>query len=613
MLNERPDVDTFRTLPLEVPIVDEPEPPQQIECIAPKRQRTAIRRRELAQIRRHRTVLAIRMEHPPHRTRRRRLHPTSHDHPTIVDRGCPPTTRLVKVQSTRRGLATVDSRGVRLSSRNGTTITRTYPDLVAGVRRVLGGRDAILDGEVVALDESGRPSFGLLQRRMHTQRAGAALVREVPARFFVFDVLSADGADVTGLPYTQRRALLDELVTADDPVVQVLPSWTAADGVDGRVMLELAAEHGLEGVVAKRLSSRYRPGERSPDWIKQPLRVSATVVVAGWIGAPGTMESLLLAAVHPSGGLRYIGHVGTGFTRAGREDPCGNSPQSNAPLPRSQVLPRAGRPATTSDGCTQSCSARCTSASSPPVCVTRAGAVYAPTRPLPTRTGRAERPSSGVDVKIVDVPADRDAEVVGRLVADGEADRGGVEEIDSLARGRAHRRPVGGAVQLPDHAAAAAGDGGCGCSGCSAAGGVDAELGGSKGDGAFAPQVMQGVDESGAGLVASSGVRTGDRDPGDGVVALGQRCECFVDEALTVREVVGDGADAHAGRSRGVAHRERPHSPVRDELPHPGEHLYPHTTAGRRSVVHHSVTVSRRSPDPALAGSLRLPNGDWPG
>ncbi len=220
----------------------------------------------------------------------------------------------------QRQLSTVDGRGVRLSSRNGTTITRTYPDLVAGIRRVLGSRDAILDGEVVALDESGRPSFGLLQRRMHTQRAGAALVREVPARFFVFDVLSADGADVTGLPYTERRALLDELVTDGDPVVQVPPSWTAADGVDGRVMLELAAEHGLEGVVAKRLSSRYRPGERSPDWIKRPLRVSATVVVAGWIGTPGQLESLLVASVHPAGGLRYIGHVGSGFSRAGRED-----------------------------------------------------------------------------------------------------------------------------------------------------------------------------------------------------------------------------------------------------------------------------------------------------
>ncbi|TSD92921.1 hypothetical protein FOS14_24140 [Skermania sp. ID1734] len=155
-------------------------------------------------------------------------------------------------------MATVDGRGVRLSSRNGTTITRTYPDLVAGIRRVLEGREAILDGEVVALDESGRPSFGLLQRRMHAQRAGAALVRMVPARYFVFDILASDGRDVTGLPYTERRALLNELVTPDDPVVQVPPSWTAADGVDGQVMLELAAEHGLEGVVAKRLSSRYR-------------------------------------------------------------------------------------------------------------------------------------------------------------------------------------------------------------------------------------------------------------------------------------------------------------------------------------------------------------------
>lgn len=220
----------------------------------------------------------------------------------------------------QRALATVDGRGVRLSSRNGTTISRVYPEIVAELRELLGERRAILDGEIVALDRDGRPSFGLLQRRMPVQRPTRTLLRDVPAAFFIFDVLSIDQRTVIELPYVERRALLGDLDTTGSRTVRVPPAWTAADDVDGQTMLDLAAQHGLEGVVAKRLASRYRPGERSADWIKQPLRVNATVVVAGWIGTPERLESLLLAAVHPSGGLRYIGHVGTGFTRAARSD-----------------------------------------------------------------------------------------------------------------------------------------------------------------------------------------------------------------------------------------------------------------------------------------------------
>ncbi|MGJ0121679.1 hypothetical protein ACQ7HM_20960 [Williamsia sp. MIQD14] len=100
----------------------------------------------------------------------------------------------------------------------------------------------------------------------------------------------------------------------------VSPAFTAAGGVDGAAMLELARLNGQEGVVAKRLLSRYRPGERSPDWIKQPLREVATVLVCGWVGSETRLEALLLAAPHPEGGVRYLGHVGTGFTAVERRD-----------------------------------------------------------------------------------------------------------------------------------------------------------------------------------------------------------------------------------------------------------------------------------------------------
>ena len=219
----------------------------------------------------------------------------------------------------QRALATVDGWEVRLSSRNGSLISRTYPEIVEGLRAVLAGRSVVLDGEVVALGADGRPSFGLLQRRMQAMRPSAALRREVPAAFFIFDALAVGGESVTQRPYVERRALLKDLGISGGRLA-VPPAFTTADGVDGAAMVEMSRLNGMEGVVGKRLTSRFRPGDRSPDWIKQPLRVAATVIVCGWIGTDSHLEALLLAAPHPRGELRYIGHVGTGFTMATRRD-----------------------------------------------------------------------------------------------------------------------------------------------------------------------------------------------------------------------------------------------------------------------------------------------------
>lgn len=219
----------------------------------------------------------------------------------------------------QRAMSVVDGRGVRLSSRNGSAISRTYPEIVDELRTALNGRRVVLDGEIVTLDADGLPSFGLLQRRMHAQRPSPALVREVRAAMFVFDVLALDGRDVTQRPYVERRALLEGLGLSGARLA-VSPAFTATDGVDGAAMLELAGVNGQEGVVAKRLRSRYRPGERSVDWIKHPLRVVATVIVCGWIGTDTRLEALILGAPHPAGGLRYLGHVATGFTDKDRRD-----------------------------------------------------------------------------------------------------------------------------------------------------------------------------------------------------------------------------------------------------------------------------------------------------
>lgn len=218
----------------------------------------------------------------------------------------------------QRAIAQVKAGSVRMFSRNGNDITATFPEVTDPLVDVLDGREAILDGEIVALDAHGRPSFGRLQRRMHVLRPTASLRSGTPVTFYLFDVLALDGRSTTGLPYVERRARLESLGFSG-PRVQVPPFWT---DVDGDRVLEVAHEHHLEGVVAKRVDSTYRPGRRSPTWIKHPLRANTEAVIVGWVdgtgGARGGVGSLLLGAYDDDGRLVYIGHVGTGFTGAGR-------------------------------------------------------------------------------------------------------------------------------------------------------------------------------------------------------------------------------------------------------------------------------------------------------
>jgi len=217
----------------------------------------------------------------------------------------------------QRAIAQFRAGSSRLFSRNGNDITGTFPELADPLVDVLDGRDAILDGEIVALDSKGRPSFGRLQRRMHVLRPTTALRADVSVVLYLFDILALDGHPTTSLPYAERRASLDALGFSG-PRVQVPPYWT---DVDGDRMLDLAREHRLEGVVAKRIDSTYRPGRRSPTWIKHPLRANTEAVIVGWMdgtgSARGGVGSLLLGA-YDDGVLKYIGHVGTGFTGAGR-------------------------------------------------------------------------------------------------------------------------------------------------------------------------------------------------------------------------------------------------------------------------------------------------------
>lgn len=212
-----------------------------------------------------------------------------------------------------RAIAYVDRGSVRLLSRNGNDVTGSYPE-VQQLAGLLPGRRAILDGEIVALEPGDRPSFARLAARMHVASPSVTLVKTVPVVYYVFDVLWLDGAPLVDLPYEQRRSRLVTL-NLDAGVVRTPPEFI---GVDGSTVLRAAESGGLEGVVAKRLSSPYRPGKRSADWTKVPLIRTQEVLVVGWKPGEGrragTIGSLLLAVFDEDDRLRFAGHVGTGFT-----------------------------------------------------------------------------------------------------------------------------------------------------------------------------------------------------------------------------------------------------------------------------------------------------------
>ncbi len=207
---------------------------------------------------------------------------------------------------------------VRLVSRAGNEVTAAYPELAA-LGRV--HPDAILDGEVVVLRD-GVPSFAALAGRMHVRdaRRAAELAAATPATFLAFDVLAVDGHDLTAgggaLPWSQRRALLDSLAEGGSPggVWQVSPVYGDRDALVAATL----AQH-LEGVVAKRRSSLYRPGIRSGDWVKLAHRRVQSVVVGGWrpqTGARGRLGALLIGVPDAAGGLVFAGRVGSGLTAA---------------------------------------------------------------------------------------------------------------------------------------------------------------------------------------------------------------------------------------------------------------------------------------------------------
>ncbi len=212
-----------------------------------------------------------------------------------------------------RAVITLDRGRLRVASRNDRDVADTYPELRALLDR-FGRRQVILDGEIVALDPQGRPSFSLLQQRMHVKAPTPALLDRLPVQLYVFDLLHLGTRSLIGAPYTERRDQL-QAVGLDDGTFKTPPWWADYTGKD---LMRAAADQGLEGVVAKRLTSPYQPGIRSRHWIKAPLNQTTEVIIAGWKGGEGRragmIGSLVLGAYDHAGRLVFTGGVGTGFT-----------------------------------------------------------------------------------------------------------------------------------------------------------------------------------------------------------------------------------------------------------------------------------------------------------
>ncbi len=201
-----------------------------------------------------------------------------------------------------RAIATLHNGILTLTSRNGLDLTARFPEL-GELMGMLSAQDAILDGEVVVLDEQARSSFELLQKHG----------KGTEAHYMVFDLLSLDGESFLGRPYLERRARLEQLFPEDHPHVHVPPTL----GTDRDAAIETSRDLGLEGVVAKAANGRYDMGRRSSAWVKLKNFRTQDVVVIGW--SPGnnarssTLGSVLLA-VHSDGELRYAGKAGSGFS-----------------------------------------------------------------------------------------------------------------------------------------------------------------------------------------------------------------------------------------------------------------------------------------------------------
>jgi bifunctional non-homologous end joining protein LigD len=207
-----------------------------------------------------------------------------------------------------RALARIENGSLMLLSRTGADITKRYPDL-SSLLDALAASEAILDGEIVALDARGHGSFERLQERMHVRAPSEHLVRQIPVVYFVFDLLYCDGYDLRKSPLIERKQLLNRVMHTSERF-----RYSDHQLEMGKELFALAEQNGLEGILAKRTDSPY-VSDRSPYWVKLKSTKTVDAVVGGWTAARTAALPFgsLLLGLYQGKKLQFIGHVGSGF------------------------------------------------------------------------------------------------------------------------------------------------------------------------------------------------------------------------------------------------------------------------------------------------------------
>ena len=242
-----------------------------------------------------------------------------------------------------RAICYLDGQHIQLESRNKLDITHQWPELEQ-LGNIFNSLPVVFDGEIVALDRKDRVSFSLLAKRMHLSSAPTkAQRRAVPIVYMIFDVLYLKDRLLMGLPYRDRRAILNQMKLSDEKW-QTPPSYTE----NPQALLEAARENGLEGLIAKKRDSDYRPGKRTRDWLKIKAVNRQEFVVGGWTAEKASREcgvgALLVGYYDRSGRLVFAGKVGTGFTREDRvrlRQQCDAISTNTSPFAGSEDIPAA--------------------------------------------------------------------------------------------------------------------------------------------------------------------------------------------------------------------------------------------------------------------------------
>jgi bifunctional non-homologous end joining protein LigD len=221
-----------------------------------------------------------------------------------------------------RAVAFLEGGATRLVSRNQNDMTRQYPEL-RDLSDYVRARNAVLDGEIVALDDSGRPSFSLMQQRTGISGSGRkvkAADTAVPIAYYVFDLLYLEGYDLTGVDLEQRKAVLSGIIAGSG-----LVRYSDHHLQQGKALFEAARQQGLEGIVAKRRNSCYEQ-KRSREWLKMKITRRQECVIGGYTDPRGGREhfgSIVLGLYDEKGRLLHVGQAGSGFTEKTHEDMWG--------------------------------------------------------------------------------------------------------------------------------------------------------------------------------------------------------------------------------------------------------------------------------------------------